>query len=78
MMDITIFEFVKLGVPLLAIGGAYGGAKVAINGTRERSKETRDLLSEHIKEDESLQREMIDRAARMETKLDMLIAMEKK
>jgi len=63
----------QVAVPLLAIGGAWGGAKAALNGTRTRVKEIEDDLKEHMKEDEELQREMIDRAARMETKIDILL-----
>ena len=66
-------EFIKMATPLLAIGGAWGGAKVALNGTRARVKEMQNDLKDHMKEDESVQREMIDRAARMETKIDILL-----
>ena len=68
-----IWEFVKLATPLLAIGGAWGGAKVALNGTRERVKQMDSKLEKHMDEDEAMQREMIDRAARMETKIDILL-----
>ena len=60
------FEMVKLAIPLLAIGGAYGGAKVALNGTRERVKDLEKDVDE-IKVD------TIDRLARIETKLDALV-----
>lgn len=63
-------------ISLLAVGGAWGGAKVALNGTRERVKEVQAHLQKHTEDDNIIQREMIDRAARIETKLDIL--MEKK
>jgi len=66
-------EFIKLATPLLAIGGAWGGAKVALNGTRERVKEVQKRLDVHMTEDEKVQREMIDRSARIETKIDILM-----
>lgn len=75
-MEYTFIELIKIATPLLAIGGAWGGAKVALNGTRERVKGIDTKLEAHMKEDEQLQREMIDRSARIETKLDIL--MEKK
>ena len=75
-MEYTLVEMLKIATPLLAIGGAWGGAKVALNGTRERVKGIDNKLEAHIKEDEAVQRDMIDRAARIETKLDIL--MEKK
>ncbi len=53
-------------------GAAFGGAKVALNGTRARVTEVKGDLKEHIEKDEKLQRETIDRLARIETKLDSL------
>ena len=73
-MDVV--ELLKIATPILAIGGAWGGAKVALNGTRERVQRIEIEFREHEERDEILQREMIDRAARIETKLDIL--MEKK
>lgn len=68
-----LLELLKIASPFLAIGGAWGGAKVALNGTRERVKEVHQDLKVHIADDESVQRDMIDRAARIETKLDVLM-----
>lgn len=66
-------QIAQVVVPLLSVGGAWGGAMVALNGTRERVKSLATDLKTHIKDDEQLQRDMIDRAARMETKLDILL-----
>jgi len=55
-------ELIKLGVPLMAIGGAWGGAKVALNGTRERVKKLERINEDHI-----------DRMARIETKIDLIV-----
>lgn len=63
------FEAWKLITAALALGGSWGGAKVALNGTRERVKklETRtDSQDEKL----SAQGEAI---ARVETKIDILI-----
>ncbi len=60
------YEALKMAIPLLAIGGAFGGAKMALNGTRERVRDLEEDV-EHIKVD------TIDRLARIETKLDVLI-----
>jgi hypothetical protein len=57
---------------LLSVGGAYGGAKVALNGTRERVKELQEDFEQHTADDTAIQRETIDRLARIETKLDYL------
>ena len=56
------FEMIKLGIPLLAIGGAWGGAKVALNGNRERVQKLELRQDEHV-----------DRLARIETKIDILV-----
>lgn len=64
---------ISVAAGLVSIGGAYGGAKVALNGTRERVKEVKADLSAHMEKDEDLQDRMIDRLARIETKLDILM-----
>ena len=55
-------EIVKIAIPLLAIGGAWGGARHAINGTAKRV----DKL-------ESKSDMTNDRLARIETKIDYLV-----
>ena len=57
---------------LVFIGGAYGGATVALNSTRERVREVQAALKEHVSKDEAIQDTMIDRLARIETKIDFL------
>jgi hypothetical protein len=57
---------------LLTVGGAYGGCKVALNGTRERVKELKKdhvVLSEKV---DHVRTDVTDRLARIETKLDAL------
>ena len=63
------WEAIKLAVPLLAIGGAWGGAKVALNGTRERVKKVEDVLVKH----DQVHVELIKQGTRVETKIDMLL-----
>ena len=65
MTGIELVAAIKAFWPLLAIAGAWGGAKVALNGTRERVKDLEKDVDE-IKVD------TIDRLARIETKLDAL------
>lgn len=43
-------------------GAAFGGVKVALNGTRERVRKLEDINVDHQ-----------DRLARMETKIDYLV-----
>lgn len=56
-----------------SLGAAWGGAKVALNGTRSRVQRIESVLDEHIDEDEQLNRDSIDRLARLETKIDILL-----
>lgn len=59
---------------LLTIGGAYGGTKAALNGTRERVKALATDFEKHANADDIVQRDISDRMARMETKIDLLLA----
>lgn len=65
-----IIELFKLATPLLAIGGAWGGAKVALNGTRDRVMK---LEQHEEKQDAKLER-VSERLVRIETKQDTVIA----
>lgn len=62
-------ELIKLAAPFLAMGTAYGGAKVALNGTRERVKKMETRQDNH---DVRL-RTHGESLVRIETKLDTLI-----
>jgi hypothetical protein len=61
---------INLATLLFSGGAAWGGAKVALNGTRERVKNLETTMQRHTDADEALQREVIDRLARIETKLE--------
>jgi hypothetical protein len=64
-----LWEIWKIAGPILAVGGAWGGAKAALNGTRDRvkklEKRTDDQDGKLIKVGESL--------VRIETKQDILL-----
>lgn len=66
-------EMIKVAIPLLAIGGAWGGAKVALNGTRDRVKSLEEGVSDLEGTVEEHKEEAIDRLARIETKIDILL-----
>jgi hypothetical protein len=71
-MELSLMQLLSVASPIFAIGGAWGGAKVALNGTRERVKRIHRELDQHMQHDEEMQRDTIDRLARIETKLDLL------
>lgn len=56
-------QFAQWAMPMLFAGGAaWGGSKVALNGTRERVRKLEQSDDEYR-----------DRLARIETKLDILL-----
>lgn len=59
-----------LGGTLVTAGAAWGGAKTALNGTRKRVYELHTELREHTESDSKVQREMLDRLIRIETKIE--------
>jgi hypothetical protein len=65
-------ELLTAGSILLSGGAAFGGAVAALNGTRKRVAGIETTLADHVKADETHQRDVIDRLARIETKLDQL------
>jgi len=76
-MDPSLITLVTLGTPLLTIGAAWGGAKVALNGTRNRVKQLESDAVMHRQVTVQQHVDTVDRLARVETKLDTLI-MEKR
>ena len=67
-MDVII-EYAKMAVPLLAIGGAWGGAKVALNGTKDRVKK----LEKRADDNDERVVEIGKSLVRIETKQDILL-----
>lgn len=68
-------------IPLLTFAGAIGGAKVALNGTKERVKnmdekidagfaKQAEKLDKHIEQDNNVQTILLTSQARIEAKLD--------
>lgn len=57
-----IYTIIAIASPAIAAGSAWGGAKVALNGTRLR-----------VKELEQADKDKTDRLARIETKIDLLL-----
>lgn len=69
-MTIEPGVLISLGGILVTGGAAWGGVKVALNGTRGRVKAIERNLADHTKADEALAREVITRLARIEAKLE--------
>ena len=61
-MDIPYSAFTVIATGLFSGGAAWGAAKVALNGTRQR-----------VKELEESDRLTIERLARIETKIDLIL-----
>lgn len=59
--------------PLFAGGAAWGGAMVALNGTRKRVRhvESRQTIDEELRARQHV--ETVERLAKIETKLDMML-----
>ena len=55
--------------PLLAAAAAWGGAKQALNGTRDRVKKLEERSTAH----DTVHTNLLERTARMETKIDILL-----
>lgn len=72
MLETTLL--VQLGTIVAAGGAAWGAAKQALNGTRERVKRIDEQLVAHIKDDDTIQRELLQRASSVEAKVDIIIS----
>jgi len=59
----------RIATPLLAVGGAFGGAKVALNGTRARVMKLEGRSDNHDFELKDINKTL----TRVETKQDMLM-----
>lgn len=68
MLDLSVL--LSLGIALLTGGCAFGGARAALNGTRERVRRVEEKLDGHAEADVLVQREIIDRLSRIEGKLE--------
>jgi hypothetical protein len=76
---------VVAGTTAFSAGAAWGGAKAALNGTKRRVEYIEKTVNRHAgaleghaKDDALLQSTMVDRLARIETKIDLLMDDRKK
>lgn len=68
---------ITIATTVFAGGAAWGGAKAALNGTRERVKRISTELDTHVRDDHLIQRDLVERAARLEAKIDVLLKLKK-
>jgi alkylation response protein AidB-like acyl-CoA dehydrogenase len=61
---------ISVGTAVAAAAGSYGGVKQALNGTRERVQNLEQNAAIHEAKDQGRHEEVIDRLARIETKLE--------
>ncbi len=69
-MDPLVFSVVGI---IFTVGAAWGGAKVALNGTKLRVRELHEAFHEHTEGDMKVQRETVERLTALETKIDLLL-----
>lgn len=65
---------IQLGTVVAAGAAAWGASKQALNGTRERVARIDAHLLDHIRDDDQVQRELLQRAAALEAKIDLVLA----
>ncbi len=67
-------EFVRFAAPMfLAIGVAWGGVRVGLNGTKEKVKQVETELDQHKEMYYKDSRQIVKTLASLETKVDLLI-----
>lgn len=64
---------ITIASAIFAGGAAWGGAKAALNGTKNRVKKMETDFVIHMRDDHVVQSQMLDRLARVETKIDLLL-----
>ena len=69
MLEIITTELIAVGTAVASGGAAWGAAKVALNGTRERVKEVVMIQEHHAR----TQQELLQRAAALEAKIDLVL-----
>jgi alkylation response protein AidB-like acyl-CoA dehydrogenase len=73
-MDVMTITAIAGPTALITAGVAFGAARQALNGTRERVKEIQVLVAKHIEDDNDLQRELLQRSAALEAKADIILS----
>jgi hypothetical protein len=67
-----VITVIQWALPALTVAAAYGGTRQALNGTREKVKDIKTTLDEHIIDGNIKHESMVQRVAIVETKVDAL------
>jgi hypothetical protein len=71
-MDFDLGALIGLATVIGSAGAAAGAAKMGINSLRKDVGHIDTSLVKHMRDDDAVQRTIIDKLARIETKLDYL------
>lgn len=69
-MDLPLIFSIVAPTVLFTAGAAWGAVRNALNGTRERMERVELRLEGHITESGVAQRDVVDRLARIETRIE--------
>lgn len=64
---------VSLMTIVATVAAAFGGVKVALNGTVKRVNDIDVKLTQHIRDESALETQVAERLVRVETKIDTLV-----
>lgn len=73
-MDIAQILTIAGPTAIFTGGVAWGAARQALNGTRERVKDIQAGLKQHVDSDDAVQRELLQRSAALEAKVDIILS----
>ena len=71
-MSLDIGSLYAVGAGLVSGGIAWGGMYASIKGVKAEQIDAKVALTRHVEADQAVQIDMVDRLARIETKLDAL------
>lgn len=72
-MELDIQTVIAAATVVGSLGAAWGGSRVALNGTRERVKKLAADFEQHTAQDASAQLQAVQRLVSVETKVDLIL-----
>lgn len=64
---------ISLMTVVATVAAAFGGVKVALNGTVKRVNSIDEKLTQHIRDEVVIETQVAERLVRVETKIDALV-----